>query len=381
MSRAVKEPPAIDSVIERLERADRRVEEADAAVERESEESVDRARRAVRDAESLFDRYEGSATGSGRETFRRYLEFQERFASLVEDLPEDLPGREGFESANDLLDKRRLTESDFERAREALAPAREVVELATERDEAREARREARRTAERRLSELSDQVAHLERLDALAEADFEAPVDRLRDPIEAYDDAVRADFASFRSSVSARELLRWTETAASYPLVGYRAPPEDLRSYVESHAAGEESVETLLSYADESRSKLDHYVDDAAELLRVIPAHRTALRRIDAEPLTVGWPPESAELLRRRCDELISVVGRFGADETVARCRAVRDRTRRDDFERLRRAAASRADIDDLTAAERERVRSGVDDELDAARAAKERLEAALARH
>lgn len=365
----------VDDTVSRLRRAARRLEQAREAIADVGASSVSDAVDAVDTAADLFGRYEESATGSGREEFQQYLEFQERFAAFVESLPDDLPGRDGFEAADERFQKRRLSESDFDAARDDLSQTREVAELEAERTAAREALEEARHDARKRLSTVEETVSELERLHGFERVDLSADTGTLRDPIEAYNDAVREAFTDFRGSASARDVLAWAETAAGYPLVDYPRPPADLLDYVQSYEAGTETADTLLDYVDESRSKLDHLVADAAELKTRVAVHRTYLSRLDAEPLTVSWPPPTRERLRHRASELVSVVGRFAPEETVARCRTVRDRSRHEAYDRLRRVAVASESLDD---AERRRVRAGVGDDLDRAREARDRLREAL---
>ncbi|MFC6726971.1 hypothetical protein ACFQE1_21840, partial [Halobium palmae] len=170
--------------------------------------------------------------------------------------------------------------------------------------------RERRREAGVRLDEIEARIDQLERLVRLGDADLDAPVDDLREPISAYNDAVVDLFRAFRRSASARELLRFVDTTDAYPLVDYRQPPSELETYVEEYEAGAEPVPDLLEYAEYSASKLDHYVADAAALKRNVAVHRTYLERLDPDPLTVSWPPLPAETLRYRCRELVAVVGR-----------------------------------------------------------------------
>ncbi|WP_436908356.1 DUF7118 family protein [Halosimplex marinum] len=331
------------------------------------------------DLTALFDRYEEEVTGDG--DFKTFIEFQSQIAAVVEEMPEDVRHREVFEEVDDLLQQRRLTESDWAKVRSALEPVREDVRRIDERDEARERYEDARFAVERRLDDFANRIDDLEDLQRLGDADLDAPTERLRGPIETYNDRVRDAFADFRSSASAREFLGFVAKTEAYPLVPFESPPADLREYVESHAAGEEPVGQLLEYAEYSKSKLDHYVDDPDALKRNVSTRRTYLRRLDAEPLTVDWPPVEAETLRFRARELTSVVARFadrvedGEDALVA-LRDVRDLPRETDYERLRNSAQARAQ---LGPEERERLASGaVAEELEACRDAKEQLERAL---
>jgi len=363
-----------DTHVDRLREARQRLVDARDAVEAVGEARLEAVRDAHRDATDLLDRYEGRATGTG--DFRAFVEFQESFVELVEGLPDDLPAREAFEEANDHLDQRRLGENDFERARELLQPAADRAALLADRDRATERYETARRDARQRLQELDDRIDHLERLQRLGEADLDAPVERLRDPVESYNDAVREAWAQFRREASAREVFRVVEASRAYPLAAFRRPPADLREYVASSPAGEESIPTLLEYADYSSSKLSHYVDDPRALRTRVATGRTYLERLDAEPLTVSWPPPPPDRLRYLASELVSVVARFAPDDVVARARRLRRLPGDVDYERLRETALARDELDEQ---ERERLERGaVEAELDAARDERERIEAAL---
>ncbi|WP_324664872.1 DUF7118 family protein [Haloarcula sediminis] len=358
----------------------------DAAAERErarerveavGEEELRRCRDLFRELHDLLDRYEDTATGSGN--FQAFTEFEGRVAELTDDLDEDLPEKETFEAVDDYLQQRRLSESDFETARRKLDPVGNVAGRLDEWEQARERYREARRDARKRLGELDDRIEELERLRRLGEADLDAPVERLRDPIEAYDERVRTAFSEFRSSAPAREVLSALSRADAFPLVEYQSPPEDLIGYVERYDAGTEPIPTLLEYADYSASKLDHYVDDTAALKRAVGTRRTYLRNLDAEPLTVGWPPPPADHLPWLAREYRSVLSAFADDEVIERLRDVRALARREDYERLRESALARAE---LAADERERLASGaVAAELRDAREEKAAIEDALAEH
>lgn len=322
---------------------------------------------------ALLDRYEEPATGDG--DFQQFIEFQESVAGFVDRLDEGLLLYEVFEECDEYLQQRRLTEGDFAHVREQLEPVADLAARLEERDEAREAYRSARTRIKQRRRELADRVADHERLRNLGQADLDAPTERLREPVETYNEQVREAFERFRREESARELLDTLADLAAIPLVPYEAPPEDLHGYVRDHEAGTEPVEQLLEYADYSRSKLAHYVADPDALKRSVATRRTYLRRLDAEPLTVDWPPPAPGVLRYRCRELTSAVNRVAPD-AVAALRAVRRLPRETDYERLRTAAVARAE---LSPEERERVRSGaVETELERAREQRARLGEAL---
>ncbi|WP_277554566.1 DUF7118 family protein [Halobaculum limi] len=347
---------------------------ADEAVAEHGEATLETVSDAVARADRLLERYVDSATGTG--DFQAYVEFQGEFAGVVEGLDEDTPGYEAFERANEAVDGRRLSESDFERAREALAPARDLADRLAEREDAQTALYEAERDVERRVDELDDRIADLARLVELGEADLTAPTEELHDPIAAYNDAVRDAFQTFLRDGAAREVLAFVAEAAATPFVDYTAPPPELRSYLDSSSAGEESISDLLEYADYSASKLSHYVEDSGTFAARVRPHRTYLERLAADPLTVDWPPPEAETLRFQRDELVSLVATFAPESVVARARELRAVADHPEYDRLRRAAEAESELSD---AEADRVASGaVDAELTAARRRRAALAEAL---
>ncbi|MBX0286583.1 DUF7118 family protein [Haloarcula salinisoli] len=346
-------------------------------VEAIGEAQLRRCRELYREFHDLLDRYEDTATGSGN--FQAYTEFEGRVANLAEDLDDDLPEKETFEAVDDYLQQRRLSESDFETARRKLDPVGDVVGRLDEWEDSREQYREARRDARKRLGELEDRIDELERLQRMGDADLDAPVEHLREPIVTYDERVQEAFSEFRSSASAREVLSAVARADAYPLVDFQSPPEDLLGYVQRYEAGTEPIPKLLEYADYSASKLDHYVDDTAALKRAVGTRRTYLRTLDADPLTIGWPPPPADHLPWLVQEFRSVLSTFAGEDVVEKLRAVRALARREDYERLRESALARAE---LAEDERERLASGaVEDELQDAREEKADIEDALAEH
>ncbi|SDL88469.1 hypothetical protein SAMN04487949_0055 [Halogranum gelatinilyticum] len=364
----------VPASVAELRAAHDRLETVEREVDDLGESTVERVADAHRQATKLLDNYADSATGSG--DFKAYLQFQNEFIGLVDELPEDIPHYDAFETASDRMDKRRLSEGDFAFARETLEPAAETAELLADREDARDGYSRARRDVEKRLDDVETRLDDLERLQRLGDADLDAPVDDLREPIVAYNDAVRSDFQTFRREASARDFFDFLDATTAYPLVDFETPPDDLRGYVDDNPAGEESVAQLLDYADYSASKLSHYVEDASALKTNVAVHRTYLERLDATPLTVEWPPAPAEELRYRVDELVAVVGRFASEETVAQTRELRDLTTREDYERLRTSAEAR---EQLTDEEREQLASGaVEEELSTLRTEREQLQEAL---
>ncbi|MFT4921293.1 MAG: hypothetical protein ACI8XM_000490 [Haloarculaceae archaeon] len=365
-----------DDRIAELAAAADRLDETEERVADFGEEQLRDLADAYEEFTGLLDRYEEPATGDG--DFETFIEFQGNIETFVERLSGDLLLYETFEECDEYLQQRRLSESDFEHVREQLQPVADLIARLDDREQARERYRRARQAIKDRLRDLDEHVAELRRLERLGDADLDAPTDRLREPITAYNDAVTDAFDQFRREAPARELFDFLTATTAFPLVEFRAPPDDLVGYVERHDPGAQPVPQLLEYADYSQSKLDHYVDDPGALKRSIGTRQTYLQRLDGEPLTVAWPPPPADHLEWRCRELTSVVNRF-APEVVEQLRAVAALPRETDYERLRDSAVAEAE---LTAAERERLHTGdVAADLEDALAERERLQEALAEY
>ena len=363
--------------LEALEAARDRLETVDSRIADHDEETVETVATAYRNATDLLEDYVDRATGTGKENFQAYIELEGKFDGLVSGLSEDLPEYQSFEDALEAIDKRRLSESDFERARDALEPAAKYAAMLDEREAAREGLAEARKAANRRLRTLDDEIDDRERLLELGDADLDAPVERLREPIEDYNEAIREAFREYRLEASAREVFALVERSQWYPFVDYERPPDELATYVRENPAGEYTIPELLEYADYSRSKLSHYVDSADELKRNVATQQTYLEGIDAEPLTIDWPPEPAGALRARTREYRPFVARVADEGVVAALREVRLLAAGPDYDRLQTAAQA---VDRLTSAERERLADGrVAEELETLRAERERLADALA--
>ena len=364
---------AAEARIEDLRSARERLAAVESEIESVGEAAVIDAADAYRKATQLLDRYEGSATGTG--DFQAYVEFQDKFLGLVEER-DDTPASEAFSAAGERLDQRRLSESDFDRARDDLEPAAEYVDLLDRREDAEEAVAKARRDARLCRRDLDEEINERAEWLAVGEADLDAPVAELTDPIEAYNDAVLDEFDEFYASASIAAVVDFLDRAESFPLVEFRSPPRDLREFAAESPDADEPIPTLLEYADYTGSKLDHYAEDPGLLQTTVAVHRTNLERLSGEPLTVSLPPPPPEELRFRARELVSLLGRFADEETVAQVRTVRDLTRRDDYRTLRRAtrAHQELDADELAA-----VQSGAAAaELERLRDARDRLVTAL---
>ncbi|MFW6321713.1 MAG: DUF7118 family protein [Halohasta sp.] len=386
---AVDADSAVDAVAD-LEAAYDRVQRLEAEVAEIGESNVEAAADAYRNATRLLDAYADSATGTG--DFKAYLQFQNQFIALAEGLSDDVPGAEGFQRASDRMDKRRLSESDFDYAREQIEPAADAVDLLERREAAYDDYRRIRYEAKERRDELTDEADRLRRIRRLGDADLDASLEPLREPIEAYNEAVRSAFETFRKSQSARELFELLAAGAERPLVGVDRPPRDLVEYIESAPAGTEPLSTLQEYADYSPSKLDHYVDDPGALRTHVAVHETYLDRLGPEPLLIDWPPAEAGVLRARLGELAPLVRRLDAavesddDESSdppADGESIESYRRRlfrlartDDYERLREVAVADAELDDE---EFDRLASGaIQDDLAAVVEAIEAIDDAL---
>ncbi|QGN08263.1 hypothetical protein Hrd1104_11255 [Halorhabdus sp. CBA1104] len=368
-------------MVAELERTATAYEQACKRVEEAGEDRLVQLREYYDEIAGLLDRYEEQATSDGETDvdMEAFIEFQEKVGRFIERLPEDIDHYDAFEAVDEQMHQRWVKQSDFEAARDALQPIATLVERLDERERARDQYREARHDVAARERELARQIDDLESLLALGDADLNAPVEQLREPIEQYNRSVSEAFETFKRDRSTRDVLAFVEATKTDPLVEYRQPPTDLATYVTDSEAGTESIPTLLEYAEYSISKLQHYVPDARELKRNVATHQTYLRRLDAEPLTVSWPPPDPETLWWRCRELIPVVGKFAPDGTVTKLRTIRELPETVDYERLRESVRAREQLDDD---ERERLESGaVEDELATVRPARETLGEALDAH
>ena len=366
--------PTKRDLVAELERADERVERAQERVDEFGEAELQRLADVYRRFTSVIERYEDEVTDDGGDV-RTNIEFQSAIAEVTADVSDDLLLSETFEECDEHLQERWFNESHFEYVREQLEPVADLVERIEERDEALEAYSDARFRVRRRVRELEERIDELERLCRLGNADLDAPTERLRDPIEEYNEAVTEAFAEFRREASAREVVRFLDAMDAYPLVPFEQPDEELQSYIRNYPPGEETISTLLEYASYSHSKLDHYVDDPEKLTHVVSHKKTYLAGMDAEPLRVSWPPPSASTLEWRCRELTAAVNRF-APEVVEELRTVASLPRKTDYERLRNSALSRAE---LTDEERDRIASGdVEAQLAEAREERDPLQEAL---
>ncbi len=369
----------MSDLIDELARADDQYRQAAKSVEEIGEGDLAQLADVLADYHALLDRYVETATGSGREEFEQYVEFQGEIARFVETLPTDLLERDRFEDAGEYLDKRRLSESDFAHARDLVQPASDLVARLDERDQALEQYRDARHAVETRRNQLSEELQELEDLLAFDDVDFDVPITTLRDPIEAYNDSVTTAFETYLAETNARAVLEFVRQTDAFPLVAFRSPPDDLAEFIDTQPPGTEPIPTLLEWAEFSRSKLGHYVDDPGRFKAHVAANRTYLSRLDAEPLIINWPPPPAEELRWRTRELVSVIGRFAPDTTLQSLHAIRELTRTDEYDRLHTAARAHAE---LSQRERSRLEDGtIQEEYDQLQTERDRLTNALSEY
>ena len=357
----------LDQREQRLERAEERVAEF-------GEEKLQRLADVYHEFVGILDRYEDQVTDDGGD-IQTNIEFQSQVAEVSKQLSDDLLLSETFRECDEYLQQKWFSESDFEHVYEQLDPVSDLVGRLEERDAALEAYRETRRDVRYRIRELDEEINELERLSRLGNADLDAPTGRLREPIEAYNDAVTDAFEAFRRNSSAREVLAFVAAMADYPLVPFEYPPEGLLRYVREREPGIETISQLLAYADYSRSKLDHYVDDPGALKHTIGGKQTFLERLDAAPLRIGWPPPAATDLEYRCRELTAAVNRFAPD-AVEPLRDVAALPRERNYERLRNAAQAREELTDV---ERDRIATeDIEGQIEGLREEREHLQGAL---
>lgn len=364
-----------DTLLEQLRSAEQRVQEIDASLAPHKPDDVAELETQLREFDRILDTYEDRATGSG--DFGGYVSFRATIDNFVETLPDDVPERAAFESMQDAVDKRRLSKRDFEAARNALEPARELVALLEQRREATDAVESAREAIGEHIETIEAEIAECERLLSLATLDFDAPVEQLNEPFQTYNEAVASDFSTYLRSVPALDVLELFSLGHQYPLLDIPEPSDPLIEYVRSTLPSA-TIHEVLEYAGYSSSKLAHFVDDPQAFRAAVAPEQTYLERLSAAPFQLAWPPEPADHLTWKLQELQSLVNRFASESTISALREVeaviRDRER---FEDLRAVAQA---IETTTPEDRARIVSGsVADELESYRSQRDRLESALA--
>ena len=371
------QPTDTDELIARLDQARTHVERAETKVDEFGKDRLEELATAHREFTALLDRYEDEVVGDTGDV-RTNVEFQSQIAETVNNMPSGMLLRETFIECAEALKKKWFKTADFEHVREQLEPVDDLVARVDEYDAANSEYRNAKKAATRHRRTLDERISELERLVELGEADLDAPTERLRDPIEAYNAEVSEAFESFLQDAPAREVISFLEATDAYPLVPFELPPADLRTYLRENPVGEKPVHTLLEYAKYSRSKLDHYVEDAGQFDHLLSRQKTYLSRLSPLPLTIDWPPPTAEELRWRCEELTPACNRLSPD-VVAALRQVESLPRETDYERLRTSIVAR---EQLTDEERTRLENGnVEAELKRTREQRARLADSIADH
>jgi hypothetical protein len=361
-------------LVAELERERDRVEQAEKRVSEFGEEPLQSLRESYEEFIDLLDRYEENVTGDDGD-IQTIIEFQSEIEATMRTVSDEMLLVETFEECDEYLQKKWFKKSDFEHVYEQLEPVADLVERIDERDDAIASYRKTRKEMRHRVREFDERIGDLERLSRLGDADLDAPTERLRDPIETYNDAVTDAFAEFRRETPAREVVDFLETMTAYPLVEFEPLPSEMRTYIREHPPGTEPIPKLLEYADYSRSKLDHYVEEPGALKQAIGGQQTYLQRLNGEPLRIDWPPTSATELEWLCQELTGVVNRF-APPVVEQLRQVEQLPRETEYARLRDSALASKE---LSSEERERLKSdAVDSELADKHDERDRLQSAL---
>ncbi|MFB6254053.1 MAG: hypothetical protein ABEI06_05540 [Halobacteriaceae archaeon] len=324
---------------------------------------------------SLLDQYEETATGSG--DFESYIEFRTEITEYVENLPESFPEHETFEEIAEIFDQRRLSTRDFKKARRLLSPIEDQVAKLDRFQDKKQEYKNVRGTAITRLREIEDQIEELEYIKTLGEADLEAPIEKLQDPIETYNDNVQADFDEFIRTTRAEDVISFLETTQAYPLIDFQEPPPELVEYLTTKPAGEETIPQLLEYASYSLSKLDHYIEDPAALHQHVGNHEVYLNRLDADPLQIAWPPPKHTRLQWQIKEIQAALNRFATNETIASLHTIKNKLQDpEQYSHLRQAAIA---IDELTAKHRQQLRNDeISDKLDELQVEKNQLQTLL---
>ncbi|QZA89386.1 hypothetical protein K0C01_04400 [Salinarchaeum sp. IM2453] len=337
-----------ESALAELEQAVTEYIEATQAVNEYGEEQLRTVEERYETVRKLLLKYRDEATDTGIREYVSYAEFKTKFESFVSNLDDDFPRRQAFERAFDTIDKRRLSENDFEQAHEHLKPVKQLAARLEQRETTRNKLIEARNRVEGQITETQEEISRLEQKIELGEADFDAPIEQLKGPIEIYNSAVTEAFTEIRRNQPVEKLLRVVERTRYYPLVPFKLPPKDLRSYLRKPEIRELSVSKLLEYADYSNSKLSHYVTDPREFKRHIATNRTYLKGLNADPALLDWPPDEADKLAFRVRELRSALGSLLSEEAIAALREIKEMTaNRSEYDRIRNAAKATFELDE----------------------------------
>ncbi len=365
LTRRTSNPSTVTDDVERLEDALDRVEEAGAEPLRRAADLKSRFDAAVRE-------YRDSATGRG--DFGSYVEFRSIATAVEEAVEEDeVYGEDSFLQAAERFDRRTIREKHFERAERDLENVEDAVAALEEAERLRDEADGERHRLRRRIDELEEERDELRgRLERAREHD-DVDASELVELVGEYDRRVKEEFEGFRERASAADVVRVGARAGELPLVEDQAVDVDDARRVED-VAGDRSAEEVLEMTGYSRSKLEHYVDDAVEFRRAVP--RSFLKSFDGSAFEIGFD-EPADVVRYEAPELRKVVQEFADEDVVDLLRRIRRLALDDRYEEMRRAHQAAGDVDV------EEVRRRVDeleDEMEATRQRLEEVESAVER-
>lgn len=352
----------IDSLLDRYSRLQREVEGKTEAFGSLSESDVSELASAYRQAVSLLEDYRERATGTG--DFGGYMEFRTKFTTFAEGLDDDLPHRDAFVAAKEHIDRRRLSDRNFDQAHQELEPVEELVETYNEVESLREEVADVRSKLVSKRRSLLDRRDHLRDLTSVQPDALDAPVASLKSPIDRYNEHIESDHQTFLQETPAREVLATYERLSYFALLDVHAPPSALVTFLEDHPAGGEPIPTVREYLSFSRSKLEHYVDDPGHFIGEIGPHSGYLEKLSPTPFKIDWPPQERSTFMWKLRELIQAVDRFASSDAIEQLRELQQLCRDTErYQHLRSAARLQQELDKT---ERELVVSGaVHEELE----------------
>lgn len=364
-----------DALLERYEQLQHEAQTAADGLGDLSESTAQDLASAYREAVSLLEDYRERATGTG--DFGGYMEFRTKFTDFVEELDEGLPHREAFEEARDHIDRRRLSDRNFDDARRALEPVAAIVDTLEELESIRDELADVRSSIVAKRRSLIDRRDHLRDLSDVQAGALDAPIEALSSPIERYNDGIEADYRQYIKETPTREVLAAYKRLSYFALLDIEAPPSELAAFLEDHPAGEESISTIREYLTFSRSKLSHYVDDPGHFVGEVGPHSGYLESLSPQPYTIEWPPPPRSTLQWKLRELTQAVDRFATESTMEALRELQSLCR--DEERYRHLRSGARLQQELDADERQLVLDGaVQDQLEAVEDAIEAVDAIL---
>lgn len=302
----------------------------------------------LRNAANLKSRFDAAVreyrdSATGRDDFGSYVEFRSIATAVEEAVEEDeVYGEDSFLQAAERFDRRTIREKHFDRAEEDLADVEAAVEDLGQAERLQDEVAGMRHRLRRRLDELEDEkdelLGELEQVKEYEDVDAEELVGL----VDEYDRRVKQEFQEFRERASAADVVRVGARAGELPLVDDQPVDVDDARTLED-VAGDRTVEQVLEMADHSRSKLEHYVDDAVEFRRAVP--RSFLESFDGSAFEIGFD-EPADVVRYEAPELRKVVQGFADEDVVDLLRRIRRLAMDDEYEEMRRAHQAAGELD-----------------------------------